>query len=256
MYPIQNPDTEKKNQIHKLVSSRFLIYKIPPHKDLSYLKVSKQRKTHPWLRQLTIHEWVCHLPTVSFSRLQVFLPARDCFLILAHKCWPFKFLSHKNESESCSVVSYSLRPMDYTVHGILQARILVWNTPGQVAFPFSRGSSQPRDRIQVSRIARRFFTSWDTGKPKNTGVSSLSLFQQIFQTQESNWGLLNCRQILISYFLLKFFKCSPLRSSFIAIGFFFYHPISMFKLSPKLFQFSFPISHSSWSSHQLLKLTR
>ena len=39
-------------------------------------------------------------------------------------------------------------PMDYTVRGILQARILEW-----VAFPFSRGSSQPRDRTQVSRIA-------------------------------------------------------------------------------------------------------
>ena len=30
----------------------------------------------------------------------------------------------------------------------------------------------------------------------NTGVSSLSLFQQIFPTQELNWGLLHCRQIL------------------------------------------------------------
>ena len=38
--------------------------------------------------------------------------------------------------------------MDYTVHGILQARILEW-----VAFPFSRGSSQPRDQTQVSHIA-------------------------------------------------------------------------------------------------------
>ena len=47
--------------------------------------------------------------------------------------------------------------MDYTVHGILQARILEW-----VAFPFSRGSSQPRDRTQVSCIAGRFFTSWAT----------------------------------------------------------------------------------------------
>ena len=45
-------------------------------------------------------------------------------------------------------------PMEYTVHGILQARILEW-----VAFPFSRGSSQPRDRTQVSWIADRFFTS-------------------------------------------------------------------------------------------------
>ena len=44
--------------------------------------------------------------------------------------------------------------MDYTVHGILQARILEW-----VAFPFSRGSSQPRDRTQVSHIAGGFFTS-------------------------------------------------------------------------------------------------
>ena len=34
------------------------------------------------------------------------------------------------------------------------------------------------------------------GKPKNTGVGSLSLLQQIFPTQESNRGLLHCRQIL------------------------------------------------------------
>ena len=45
-------------------------------------------------------------------------------------------------------------PMDYIVHGILQARIPEW-----VAFPFSRGSSQPRDQTQVSHIAGRFFTS-------------------------------------------------------------------------------------------------
>ena len=33
-------------------------------------------------------------------------------------------------------------------------------------------------------------------KPRNTGVGSLSLLQQIFPTQELNWGLLHCRQIL------------------------------------------------------------
>ena len=71
--------------------------------------------------------------------------------------------------------------MDYTAHGILQARILEW-----VASPFSRGSSQPRHRTQVSCIAGRFFTSRATGKPKNTGVGSLSLLQQIFPIQESN----------------------------------------------------------------------
>ena len=45
-------------------------------------------------------------------------------------------------------------PMDYRVHGILQARILEW-----VAFPFSRGSSQLRNQTQVSCIAGSFFTS-------------------------------------------------------------------------------------------------
>ena len=44
-------------------------------------------------------------------------------------------------------------PMDYIVHGILQARILEW-----IVFPFSMGSSQPRDQTQVSSIADRFFT--------------------------------------------------------------------------------------------------
>ena len=47
--------------------------------------------------------------------------------------------------------------MDYTAHGILQARILVW-----VAVPFSRGFSQARDWTQVSHVAGRFFTSWAT----------------------------------------------------------------------------------------------
>ena len=44
-------------------------------------------------------------------------------------------------------------PMHYIVHGIFQA----W-----VASPFSRGSFQPRDQTQVSRIAGGFFTSWAT----------------------------------------------------------------------------------------------
>ena len=48
-------------------------------------------------------------------------------------------------------------PMDYTVHGIPQARILEW-----VAFPFSRGYSQLRDQTYVSHNAGRFFTSWAT----------------------------------------------------------------------------------------------
>ena len=48
-------------------------------------------------------------------------------------------------------------PMDYTAQRILQTRILEW-----VAIPFSRGSSQPRDWTQFSRIASGFFSSWAT----------------------------------------------------------------------------------------------
>ena len=60
-------------------------------------------------------------------------------------------------------------PMDYTVHEILQARILEW-----VAFPFSRGSSQPRDPAVVSYTDGRYFflpiESYE-GSPKlRTGV--------------------------------------------------------------------------------------
>ena len=56
-------------------------------------------------------------------------------------------------------------PMDYIVHGILQARILEW-----VAVPFSRGSSKPRDQTQVSRIAGAFFTIWDTREVQRGGM--------------------------------------------------------------------------------------
>ena len=55
----------------------------------------------------------------------------------------------------CDPVDYS--PPGSSVHGILQARILE-----QVAMPFSRRSSQPRDRTQVSCIAGGFFTDWAT----------------------------------------------------------------------------------------------
>ena len=48
-------------------------------------------------------------------------------------------------------------PPGSSVHGILQARILEW-----VAFPFSRGSSWPKDGTQVFHIAGGFFTSWST----------------------------------------------------------------------------------------------
>ena len=50
-------------------------------------------------------------------------------------------------------------PLDSSVHGILQLRILEW-----VAIPFFIGSSQPRDKNLVSCISGRFFIICTTGK--------------------------------------------------------------------------------------------
>ena len=50
-------------------------------------------------------------------------------------------------------------PPGFSVHGILQARILEW-----IATPFSRGTSQPSNQNLVSYMAGKFFTVWATGK--------------------------------------------------------------------------------------------
>ena len=123
---------------------------------------------------------------------------------------PGLYISLKNESESCSVVSNSLWP-----HGLFSS----WNSPGQntgvdslsllqqifptqglnlgllhcrwilhqlshqgcprilewVAYPFSSRSSRSRNQIRVSWITGRFFTNWDTGEAQLYLETSLSL---------------------------------------------------------------------------------
>ena len=121
---------------------------------LIYIQISQEAGKVVWYSiSLRIFQFVV-IPTVKgFSIINdaeadVFLEF-PCFL-----CDP------EHESESCcSVASNSLWPMDYTVHGVLQARILEW-----VAYPFSSGSSQPRNWTGISWIAGGFFTSWATRK--------------------------------------------------------------------------------------------
>ena len=77
----------------------------------------------------------------------------------------------------CDPIDYSLPSS--SVHGILQARIVEW-----VAFPFSRGSSWPRDWSRVYCIARRFFIVWVTRKWKKNRylmLRNLTLFQYHLQ---------------------------------------------------------------------------
>ena len=68
----------------------------------------------------------------------------------------------ESESKVAQLCPTLCNPMDCSLsgsslHGILQATVLEW-----VAISFSRGSSWPRDRTQVSRIAGRRFNLWAT----------------------------------------------------------------------------------------------
>ena len=70
----------------------------------------------------------------------------------------------ESESEVAQLCLTLCDPVDcslsgFSVHGILQARILEW-----VAISFSRGSSRPRDRAPVSCIGGRCFNLWATRK--------------------------------------------------------------------------------------------
>ena len=90
-------------------------------------------------------------------------------------------------SESGSVCPTLCDSMDY---GILQAWILEW-----VAFPFSRGSSQPRDRTQVSRIAGRVFTSWAMREAQEYWSGQSIPSPGDLPHPGSNQGLLHCGHI-------------------------------------------------------------
>ena len=79
-------------------------------------------------------------------------------------------------SQSCPTLC---DPMNYTVHGILQATILEW-----VAFPFSRDLPNPGIKPRSPTLQADSLPVEPQGKPKNTGVGSLSLLQQISPTQE------------------------------------------------------------------------
>ena len=82
-------------------------------------------------------------------------------------------------------------PVDYTVHGILQARILEW-----AAFPSSGDLLNPGIEPRFPALQADSLPAEPQGKPRNTEVGRLSLLQRIFPTQESNQGLLYCRWIL------------------------------------------------------------
>ena len=104
-------------------------------------------------------------------------------------------------------VRFFVTPWTHTVHGILQARILE-----RVAYSFSSNLPNPGIKPSSPSLQADSLPAKPQGKPKNTGVSSLSIIQWIFLTQESNRGLLHCREILyqLSYVVSKWYLSYPI----------------------------------------------
>ena len=123
---------------------------------------------------------LCNLVSIQYNFLSVQIASFSIYYTVSE----WKLLSH---AWLYDLMDSSLPGS--SVNGILQTRILEW-------VPFSRESSQTRDLTQVSHIAGGFFIAEPPGKPKNTGMDSLSLLHGIFPTQESNQSLLHGRQIL------------------------------------------------------------
>ena len=132
--------------------SSILAWRIPWTEEPGGLQSMGWAKSQTQLKQLSVRTHThTHTHKHANRKTQMNILANPIYSF--SDCFPLCEVKVK-VAQSCLTLC---DPKDCTVHGILQARILEW-----VAFPFSRGSSQPRERTQVSRIAGRFFTSWAT----------------------------------------------------------------------------------------------
>ena len=98
-------------------------------------------------------------------------------------------LSHPVVSDFCDAMDCS--PLGSSVPWILQASVLervAMTSPRDLPTPGIEPRSLP---LQADSLPPEL-----PGKPKNTGVGSLSLLHGVFPTQESNQGLPHCRRIL------------------------------------------------------------
>ena len=114
-----------------------------------------------------------------FKNIFMFL----CLCVLQHSLWlrgirvPYQkkyyildvYIKYEKKVKFVQSCTTLWTPMDDTVHGLLQARILEW-----VAFPFSRGSFQPRDQTQVSHIAGISLPAEPPGKPYISYIGTVS----------------------------------------------------------------------------------
>ena len=136
----QEDPLEKETATH----SSILAWKIPWIEERGRLQsTGSQRVGHDWATSL------------HFTLRQRPWPRGGCILVGVDGYTKVKMLLAHSCLTLCVPMDCSLP--GFSVHGILQARIVEW-----VVIPFSRGSSWPRDQTWVSLTAGRFFTMWVT----------------------------------------------------------------------------------------------
>ena len=117
-------------------------------------------RIHDWIGAEFLCEWTQEVAFCFFTWVFTLLgvPENCAF----HCAWDGARMS--SCVSLCNPVDWS--PPGSSIHGILQARTVEW-----VAISFSRGTSRPRDRTQVSCIAGGFFTTASPGSPLRLGSS-------------------------------------------------------------------------------------
>ena len=157
-----------------------------------------------WLKLRRNSDWGIQLTKSQLRKEPERVKVKSCFIQHERQCWRFSIDKETffEPSESCSVVSDSLWshglyspwnapgqntgvvslsllqgifPTQGLNPGLLHCRWILYQLSHKwsqrilewVAYPFSRGSSWPRDQTQVSRTAARFFTSWAVREAKD-----------------------------------------------------------------------------------------
>ena len=119
---------------------------------------------HWYFIKANYNSWNCNFSfspslLLGWSFLGIQLPVWATIpRLLLYRVWKWKYIESE-VAQSCLTLCdpVDCSPPGSSVHGILQARILEW-----IAIFFSRGSSWPRDRTQVSCISGRCFNLWAT----------------------------------------------------------------------------------------------
>ena len=133
----------------------------------------------------------------SFNNYQImvnFVSSFTCLLTGPFSTSLSKFQAHVTLSMKVKVAQSCLTlwdPLDCIVHGILQVRVMEWQP-----FPSPEDLPNPGIKPRSPALWTNSLPAELQGNPKNTRVSSLSLLQQIFLTQELNRGFLHCTWIL------------------------------------------------------------